>query len=81
MAESGVGGGGVDAPTHSIIHGLGMGAGLDGISTDGAMREAIGRIMGDVADPHFHGGGDASGDGNGRWELHRGRRGRGGPAG
>ena len=53
MAESGVGGGGVDAPTHSIIHGLGMAAGLDGISTDGAMREAIGRIMGDVADPHF----------------------------
>ena len=53
MAESGVGGGGVDAPTHSIIHGLGMGAGLDAISTDGAMREAIGRIMGDVADPHL----------------------------
>ena len=55
MAESGGGGGGGggDAPTHSIIHGLGMGAGLDGISTDGAMREAIGRIMGDVADPHF----------------------------
>ena len=37
----------------SVIHGLGMGAGLAGISTDGAMREAIHKVMGDVADPHF----------------------------
>jgi len=47
------GGGGGDEPPSNVIHGLGMGAGLEGISTDGAMREAIGRIMGDVADPHF----------------------------
>ena len=42
-----------EGPNVSIIHGLGMGAGLEGISTDGAMKEAIRKVMGDVADPHF----------------------------
>jgi len=54
--SSGGGGGGApaaDPNAPNIIYGLGLGAGLEGITTDGAMKEAIGRIMGDVADPHF----------------------------
>ncbi len=37
----------------SVITGLAMGAGQAGISSDRVMQEAVQRLMGDVADPHF----------------------------
>ena len=37
----------------SVITGLSMGAGSAGISSDRVMHEAVQKLMGDVADPHF----------------------------
>lgn len=35
-----------------LVHGFAVGGGAQ-LTSDGAMREAIGNLMGDVADPHF----------------------------